>query len=87
MNIEPRKRFRESAAWVKSHQDLVVSPQFRAAIEAALGQMMVDTAGENPAANWYRMEGAITFARILLNLAENPKIPPTVKTPNLDHAV
>jgi hypothetical protein len=89
MNVEPRKRFQENQIWVKGHQDLVVNQQFKAAVEAALVQMLVDspqaTNSEAAAAGFYRMEGARDFARVLLNLAEKPSIPSVNRTPNLNH--
>lgn len=87
MDLQPRTRFQENKTYVSAHKELVVSDQFRAACEAALVQTIVGLPETNDAteatANWHRIEGARTFLKTLLNIAENPPLPPVKLTQNL----
>jgi hypothetical protein len=91
MNLTPKKAFLENKAFAAAHRDLVVSDQFRVALEASLiEQVMALPNTYDPgeaAAAYYRIVGARDFVQHLLNIAEQPKSAPTTPPANLDHRV
>ena len=89
MNLTPKKDFIGKKVFADAHRDLVVSMPFREALHAALIEyvMTIGKSDSEPAANYYRIEGAREFIQVLLNIAEMPKSAPTPPPTNLDHAV
>ncbi len=88
MNLTPKKDFIAKKQFADAHRDLVVSTPFREALHAAmLDYVLVLTASSDPAANYYRIEGAKEFIQHLLNIAEQTKSPPEPLPTNLNHGV
>ena len=90
MIFSPKQRFLKNPA-AKKHIDLVISEDFRAALESALLDYQQSlTAGqalETSAAFFQRLKGAHDFVYHLLNIAE-PATKQTVDTKqNLNHTV
>lgn len=88
MIFSPKQRFIKTPA-AKVHVDLVVSEEFRAALESALldyQQTLTATQStENSGAFFQRIKGATDFVYHLLNLAEPPGKQPVDTKQNLNH--
>lgn len=91
MVLTPRLRFQENKVYCTAHRDLVVSDQFRSALEASLIEHVMalpeTTEPDAAAAAHYRLMGARQFLNHLLNIAEQPKTPPIPLPTNLNHGV
>lgn len=73
MNLSPKDRFLKSPD-ARVHLDLVGMASFHHALESALAEMQLSVAkSSDPAANWWRLDGAKDYIRILLDLPEPPK--------------
>lgn len=71
--IAPKQAFQKTSH-AKTHLDLVTTPGFHRAIEAALLEMQLNQIGSADASeNWHQLEGAKKFIRILMDLAEPPE--------------
>lgn len=91
MNLTPKKDFQGKKQFAEAHRDLVVSTPFREALHAALLDhvlsMQSTTDPISAAAGYHQITGACQFVTRLLNVAEQPKSPPTPLPTNLDHGV
>lgn len=90
MNLTPKKDFQGKKQFADAHRELVVSTQFREALNASLLEYVSSVSGSPPedaAANYYRIQGAREFVQVLLNIAEQAKSPPSPLPTNLDHGV
>jgi hypothetical protein len=91
MNLTPKKDFLEKKEFANAHRDLVVSTSFREALNAALLEYVMTLVVEDDtleaAAAAHQIVGARDFINHLLNIAEQPKTPPTPTPTNLDHRV
>jgi len=92
MNLTPKQHYQANKQAAERHRDLVVSTPFRDALHAALLEhvLSLPTANDiqSAAAAHYQIVGARDFINHLLNVAEQPKTPPTpTNTANLDHRV
>ncbi len=90
MTINPKKTFQESVH-AKNWENVAGSVMFVSAISSALLEMQnnLKPAKESldAVANYYRMQGAQTFALELMNLTTAEPIRPERKdTGNLDHS-
>lgn len=91
MVLTPRPRFQENKVFCSNHKELVVSDQFRAALEASLIEQVMALPNtynaDEAAAAYYRIVGARDFIHHLLNVAEQSKTPPERPPANLNHSV
>jgi len=91
MNLTPKKDFQGKKQFADAHRDLVVSTQFREALNAALLDhvlsMQSTTDPVAAAAGYHQITGACQFITRILNVAEQAKTPPTPLPTNLDHQV
>jgi hypothetical protein len=91
MNLTPKKDFLGKKAFADAHRELVVSTQFREALNAALIEYIMSfnsvTDPQIAAANFHCIEGAKDFIAHLLTLAEMSKSPPAPLPTNLDHQI
>ena len=89
MNLSPKKKFQENKLAVSNHQDLVVSDNFRNALEAALLEEVLALPNtynpEEASAAYYRIVGARDFITQLLSIAETTKAPAPAPPVNLNH--
>ena len=91
MNLTPKKDFQVKKQFADAHRELVVSTQFREALNAALIDQVMDLRDTHDpvvaAAEYQRIMGAREFIQSLLNIAEMPKSPPAPLPTNLDHQI
>jgi hypothetical protein len=91
MVLTPRPRFQENKAYCSHHKELVVSDQFRAALEASLVEQVMAlpnvTDPIEAAANFQRIMGARDFITHLLNVAEQSSPPNKPPVGNLNHSI
>jgi len=82
----PKSRFQKTPS-AKKHLDLVLLPEVQQAIDATLLQMQqnygTSTNQADAAAIQLRMEGAQSFARNFLTLADKPEAPKPQPSGNL----
>jgi hypothetical protein len=85
MTITPKTRFLENTADAARIREISESSMFHRAIESAMLQLQLDLAQKNsePAANFYRLDGAKQFVDMLMNIGESPKTPATKTNYNL----
>jgi hypothetical protein len=91
MVLTPKKDFQDKKQFAEAHRELVVSTQFREALQAALVDhvLSLPTIADSSAAAaaYHQIVGAREFITRLLNVAETPKAPPTPLPTNLNHEV
>jgi hypothetical protein len=91
MNLTPKLHYQANKPFANAHRDLVVSTQFREALHAALINHVLSLPTTNEpaaaAACYHQIVGARDFITQLLNVAEQPKTPPTTPPANLDHKI
>lgn len=91
MNLTPKKDFLLKKEWADHHRELVVSSNFREALNAALiEQVLALPETSNPveaAASYHTIIGARKFISHLLNIAEQVKAAPEPLPTNLDHTI
>ena len=77
LNPSPRTRFQQSSTRISAHRQMVQSPEFEHAADAALLQYHVDLAGglrdvNSAAAIGLKLTGAQEFLTVFKLLAEQP---------------
>lgn len=91
MNLSPKKKFQENKAAADKHRDLVLSTDFRNALEAALLEMVLELPPtyepEVSSAAYYRIIGARDLITQLLSIAETHKAPAARPPINLDQTL
>jgi len=89
MILNAKTRFLEQKPFAAAHRELVTSESFQRACEAALTEMVLNKPAakthEEAVAFNYAIEGATTFLKLLLNIAEIPAKPPERPSSNLNH--
>ena len=84
----PKKRFMQSQEDVQWHLDLVNSPRFLKAVDAALLSMMNGQPGDgneaNAASRYNMLAGATEFVRLFCSLSLPPEPMTVIKTHNLN---
>jgi hypothetical protein len=90
VNLTPKKKFQENKQAAEKHRDLVLNPDFRNALEAALLEQILTLPNTfdptEAAAAYYRIVGARDFITHLLSIAELPKALSGLPPINLDHS-
>lgn len=91
MTLTPKKDFLDKKQFADIHRDIVVSSHFREALHAALLEQILamphGLSTEAAAAAHHEIMGARQFIDRLINIAEQPKTPPTKPPANLDHTI
>lgn len=89
-NPSPKTRFLQIKSCIDAHVNLVQRPDFTLALDTAEKELLWQKSTENgtandAAANYYRLQGAHQFIRILKTLAEQPRPLPTAEPTGISH--
>jgi hypothetical protein len=91
MTLTPKKQFQANKQLADRIGELMMSPDFRSAIHAALLEMILNQPTTSDpvlsAAHHQQIVGARAFILQLLNIAEQTKAVPQPLPTNLDHGV
>jgi len=85
-NLTPKTAALQDTDFAKRHHAIVENPDFERSIQVALAEyhnQLSRDPGNDPAAAYWRGQGAEVFVRVLRNLAERPDLTKTVEDINL----
>ena len=79
--LQPKRDFLSNAQRASNHEDLILSPAFKEAVQAAMLHYISRLPMSN-AADAFKVQGAREFAEELMNIG-NETVPQTRNTPDL----